>query len=571
MNLVSAVRNYVGKMIDDSGVGVMKILLMDKETISVVSMVYAQSELLQREVYLFELLNNFNREPMRHLKCICFIRPTRENIENLCNELRNPNYNLYFIYFTNVIDKDSLKLLAEADEHEVVREVQEVFADFLCMARHVFSFNMIGCSRKNRWKADLLHRCTSGLTSLLLALKRCPVIRFQASSEMADELAKHVGNLISKEAALFDFRHTDVAPLLLILDRRFDPITPLLNQWTYQAMVHELIGIHNNRVNLSSVPNTTDELKEVVLSAEQDEFYTKCMFMNFGEIGSQIKELMENYQKTAQSHQKIESISDMKAFIENYPSFKKMSGTVAKHITVVGELSRLVQVNNLLEVSEVEQELACHSNHSEALQHVRKLITNDSVTDLDATRLVMLYTLKYERHSSNDIPGLIELLNRRNVPEEFRRVAASVLTYSNASINGVHHQSLSESPIAATRRLLKGLKGVENIFTQHQPMLKEILDNLLRGKLKEASYPYNGNNPVRVDRVRDVIVFVVGGVTYEEANTVHSLNLANPDVRIILGSTNIHNTKSFFEEIAASVSEGNAYDVSKFRDNEKFT
>ena len=508
---------------------------------------------------------------IRHLKCICFIRPTRENIENLCNELRNPNYNLYFIYFTNVIDKDSLKQLAEADEHEVVREVQEVFADFLCMARHVFSFNIIGCSKKNRWKHDVLQRCTSGLTSLLLALKRCPVIRYQASSEMADELAKCVGNLISKEAALFDFRHTDVAPLLLILDRRFDPLTPLLNQWTYQAMVHELIGIHNNRVNLSSVPNTSEELKEVVLSAEQDEFYSKCMFMNFGEIGSQIKELMENYQKTAQSHQKIESISDMKTFIENYPAFKKMSGTVAKHITLVGELSRLVQVNNLLEVSETEQELACHSNHSEALQHVKKLITNDAVTDLDATRLVMLYTLKYERHSSNDIPGLIELLNRRNVPEEFRRVAASVLTYSNASVNGVHHQSLSESPVAATRRLLKGLKGVENIYTQHQPMLKEILENLLRGRLKESAYPYNGNNPVRVDRVRDVIVFVAGGVTYEEANTVHTLNLANPDVRIILGSTNVHNTKSFFEEIAASVSDGNAYDISRFRDSEKLT
>ena len=39
-----------------------------------------------------------------------------------------------------------------------------------------------------------------------------------------------------------------------IVDRRDDPVTPLLNQWTYQAMVHELIGIRNNRVDLSRVP-----------------------------------------------------------------------------------------------------------------------------------------------------------------------------------------------------------------------------------------------------------------------------------------------------------------------------
>ena len=36
--------------------------------------------------------------------------------------------------------------------------------------------------------------------------------------------------VISREAALFDFRKTDVPPVLLILDRRDDPVTPLLNQ-----------------------------------------------------------------------------------------------------------------------------------------------------------------------------------------------------------------------------------------------------------------------------------------------------------------------------------------------------
>jgi vacuolar protein sorting-associated protein 45 len=38
--------------------------------------------------------------------------------------------------------------------------------------------------------------------------------------------------------------------LLIITERREDPITPLLNQWTYQAMLHELIGVKNNRVDL---------------------------------------------------------------------------------------------------------------------------------------------------------------------------------------------------------------------------------------------------------------------------------------------------------------------------------
>jgi vacuolar protein sorting-associated protein 45 len=30
---------------------------------------------------------------------------------------------------------------------------------------------------------------------------------------------------------------------ILVLDRREDPVTPLLNQWTYQAMIHEHLGM----------------------------------------------------------------------------------------------------------------------------------------------------------------------------------------------------------------------------------------------------------------------------------------------------------------------------------------
>lgn len=36
--------------------------------------------------------------------------------------------------------------------------------------------------------------------------------------------------IITKEYELFDFRKTEVPPLLLILDRSDDAITPLLNQ-----------------------------------------------------------------------------------------------------------------------------------------------------------------------------------------------------------------------------------------------------------------------------------------------------------------------------------------------------
>ncbi len=38
-------------------------------------------------------------------------------------------------------------------------------------------------------------------------------------------------------------------------------MTPLLSQWTYQAMVHELLGISNNRVSLAGTPGITKDLQ----------------------------------------------------------------------------------------------------------------------------------------------------------------------------------------------------------------------------------------------------------------------------------------------------------------------
>ena len=46
---------------------------------------------------------------------------------------------------------------------------------------------------------------------------------------------------------------------------------------------------------------------------------------------------------------------------------------MAKHVTMVGELSRIVGSHNLMEVSEAEQELACQMDHSASLQVNKEL------------------------------------------------------------------------------------------------------------------------------------------------------------------------------------------------------
>ena len=92
------------------------------------------------------------------------------------------------------------------------------------------------------------------------------------------------------------------------------------------------------------------------------------MYLNFGDLGQNAKEYVEQFASKTQTSHQMDSIADMKRFIEDYPEFRKLSGNVTKHVTLVGELSRRVGEENLLDVSELEQSLACNDNHNADLK-----------------------------------------------------------------------------------------------------------------------------------------------------------------------------------------------------------
>ncbi|KAI0458343.1 Sec1-like protein [Xylaria acuta] len=572
MDIVQAVSGYISKMVSagDSALGggpsaKMKILLLDRDTVPIVSTAVTQSALLNHEVYLTDRLDNQNREKMRHLRCLCFLRPSPNSIQFLIDELRDPKYSEYYLYFSNVVKKSSLERLAEADDHEVVKSVQEHFADFIVINPDLFSLDMslprqrIWSDTPDMWNLDSLQRTTEGIIAALLALKKKPLIRYEKNSPLARKLASEVRYQITQEEQLFDFRKVDTPPILLILDRREDPATPLLNQWTYQAMVHQLLGIHNGRVDLGDLQDIRPELKEIVLSQDQDPFFKKNMYLNFGDLGGNIKDYVEQYQSKTKNNANIESIADMKRFIEEYPEFRQLSGNVSKHVTLVSELSRRVGAENLLEVSEVEQSLACNDNHATDLKNVQKLIQHPSVTPENKVGLVALYALHYEKNPSSSLAMLVDLLTAAGgVPTRQADLVAKLLIYHNSlqqsQAAGGIADIFESGGIFSGARAIKGLKGVENVYTQHSPHLEATLQNMIKGKLRDQQYPFVDGGGTARDKPQDIIVFIVGGATYEEAKTVAGINASSPGVRVVLGGTTIHNGATFLEEVDDAVS-----------------
>ena len=124
VDVVSAARAYVSGMV--AHVDGMKALILDDDTKQAVSAAVSLSEMFERQVYLVESLGTRNDSDLTHLKGIIFVRPTPINIMTLAQELKAPQYKDYFLFFSNSVPQSTLQMLADADEHELIRMVSSV-------------------------------------------------------------------------------------------------------------------------------------------------------------------------------------------------------------------------------------------------------------------------------------------------------------------------------------------------------------------------------------------------------------------------------------------------------------
>jgi len=545
----------------------MKVLILDSETLGIISMVFSQSDILSHEVFLVECIDSdhfFSQEKMRHMSAVCLLRPTNKNFLKLSQELKSPKYNEYHIFFTNVVPHMRLETLACCDEFEVVQQVQEFFADVFAVNHDLFSLNLPSTVRltedHSRWTSyeeSVCERIIEGLLATCLTLRMMPAIRFTSSSELTKHIAYRLQTRITEEQSLFETiereKQGQATPVLLLLDRRNDPVTPLLNQWTYQAMLHELLGMENNRVDMSKAPGIRTELETIVMSANQDQFLDDNLLSNFGDLGVNIKKYVEQYQKQTKNTARIESIEEMQQFVDEYPEFRRMSGNVSKHVAVVHELSRLIELNGLLEASQLEQELACSENRQEHFRSLGDMLRGNTITNMERLRLALLYALRYEHDPS--VGQLKEMLRSKGIGEDQIGLLDQIVQYAGSHVRGSDLFGKQASFVErAKQAALSSFKGVENVYTQHKTHAAGVVDSLMKGKLKETSYPYVEGcryaSPVR-DQVPRAVVFVVGGTTFEEARDVAELNKAFDGGRsIVLGGTTIHNSRSFLTDVA---------------------
>lgn len=540
-SLHSIAEDYVRYMVSQSPG--MKSIIFDPETKVIFSLITSKSFAIKEEIFMFEELNKLKtEEKYPNIKGLFFLRPTDYNIDLLAKLLKQPNFYDISLYFTNTVNDDYLKKIAQSDEHGVIKNVQEVFLDYYIINSSLFHLDMNTSSLVKNiglWKSQdhmMVERIVQSLIAMCYSTRLNPTIKIVKGNDL---LALVAQKLISHFQEYSDFFLRSCGKeqngILLLYDRKEDPVTPLLTQWTYQAMIHEIFYIHQN---LCAV----DKGKErVVLSDHEDNFFKENTDKVFADVASKIREKIEELGRS-KDHEEMESFEEIKKYIESLPAKKKESMEITKHTAIIYELTNTLESRRLLELSSIEQDIACKDDKKDQLNRVIAFIKNsESRNQIDKIKLYLLFCLRYEQ-DTNSISTLKQILQDIGLGD-YACLSDYLFSYAGQSKRTCDLLNNKDFISNTFSKFTQAFKDVPNIFTQHTSYLLNIIKKLhLKSKITELETV----NPVKTEKSNKIVAFVVGGVTFEEARDANSFASSNK-IQVILGGTSIPNSKEFVD------------------------
>jgi hypothetical protein len=121
---------------------------------------------------------------------------------------------------------------------------------------------------------------------------------------------------------------------LLILDRTIDPVAPVLHEFTYQAMIYDLIDIKKGSTYTYTYNNGNKDVKKEVLLDEYDFLWPKLRHMHIADCINKVIDDFNAFLKTNKAvklnnkRSGVTSLKEMAAAMKELPQFQEMFAKV---------------------------------------------------------------------------------------------------------------------------------------------------------------------------------------------------------------------------------------------------
>uniref|UniRef100_A0A8C9ZCE4 Syntaxin binding protein 2 n=1 Tax=Sander lucioperca TaxID=283035 RepID=A0A8C9ZCE4_SANLU len=483
------------------------------------------SDILAEGVTIVEDINK-RREPISSLEAIYLISPVEKSVHALINDFKDAafTYKAAHIFFTDTCPDGLFTEIGRARVAKVIKTLKEINVAFLPYEAQVFSLDdpnslySFYSSKPNKDKDKMIENLAEQIATLCDTLKEYPAIRYRKGPEdnarLADEVYQRLTAHKADNPSMGEARSQ-----LLIVDRGFDPISPILHELTFQAMAYDLLDIKQDiyTYQTTGIGNSND--REVLLD-EDDELWVQLRHMHIADYSTHLH-LAEACMKT----------------------FK-------------GSLDKLC---------EVEQDLAMGANAEgeplkDAMKSIVPVLLNNEIGAYEKIRIILLYIFHKKRGIGEE--NLAKLIQHANIQAD-----SNIITnLQNLGCNIIGRNAEQTLPERRER--------TESTYqlSRWAPIIKDVMENAIEDKLDRKQWPFicdpapinttqtavsarfghwhKNKSPTEYRSGPRLIIFVIGGVSQSEMRSAYEVTRATDGKwEVLIGSSHILTPTSFLNDL----------------------